>query len=88
MEPEVHFDRQPASASPTDDGDGYSFAMKTATEGHGGDDGTSSEVKYPNLLRFSEWYTGVHGYIAAVVCLWGIVANLANIVVLTRPKMV
>ena len=45
-------------------------------------------VRYPELRRFSEAYGGYHGYIAAVVCVWGIAANLANIVVLTRKHMI
>ena len=45
------------------------------------------QPKYPNLVEFSIEYAGIHGYIAAVVCVWGIVANLANIVVLTRKNM-
>ena len=43
--------------------------------------------KYPQLSDFSDEYAGIHGYIAVVVCAWGIVANLANIVVLTRKNM-
>ena len=42
---------------------------------------------YPALYQFSTEYANYHGYIAAIVCLWGIVANLANIVVLTRKNM-
>lgn len=47
----------------------------------------ASGPKYPSLYEFSNIYAGIHGYIAVVVCLWGIVANLANIVVLTRKNM-
>ena len=43
---------------------------------------------YPGLQQFSEAYFEYHGYIAAVVCVWGIAANLANIVVLTRRHMI
>ena len=42
---------------------------------------------YPALYQFSTAYANYHGYIAAIVCLWGIIANLANIVVLTRKNM-
>ena len=48
---------------------------------HGGD-GADYEPKYPALQQFSRRFADIHGYIAAVVCIWGIVANLANIVVL------
>jgi len=44
--------------------------------------------KYPGLQEFSRRYADIHGYIAAVVCIWGVIANLANIVVLTRRKMI
>jgi len=40
------------------------------------------------LIRFSEWYEGVHGYISLMVCIFGIAANVMNIVVLTRKGMV
>lgn len=39
------------------------------------------------LLEFSRFYSGIHGYVAVVICIWGIVANLANVAVLTRRKM-
>ncbi|KAI0230162.1 Sex peptide receptor, partial [Lamellibrachia satsuma] len=39
------------------------------------------------LYEFSREYATYHGYIAAIACLWGIVANIANIVVLTRKNM-
>ena len=45
-------------------------------------------LRYPELQNFSKAYVGYHGYIAAVVCVWGIAANLANIVVLTRRHMI
>lgn len=44
--------------------------------------------KYPGLQEFSRRYADIHGYIAAVVCIWGVIANLVNIVVLTRRKMI
>jgi len=40
------------------------------------------------LAIFHDWYQNYHGYLASVVCLFGIVANAANIVVLTRKNMV
>ena len=38
--------------------------------------------------RFSHWYRQYHGYLATVVCILGIIANLLNIVVLTRKNMI
>ncbi len=40
------------------------------------------------LMLFCEWYQVIHGYMAIAVCSFGIVANLMNIVVLTRKAMV
>ena len=48
---------------------------------------TTMTQHYPLLSEFSKEYASYHGYIAAIVCLWGIVANIANIVVLTRKNM-
>ncbi|XP_069140712.1 G-protein coupled receptor dmsr-1-like [Argopecten irradians] len=40
------------------------------------------------LEEFSVHYARVHGYISVFVCLFGMLANTANIVVLTRKKMI
>jgi len=40
------------------------------------------------LMTFCQWYQGVHGYLSIVVCSFGIVANLMNVIVLTRRAMV
>lgn len=34
--------------------------------------------------HFNEYYTPIHGYISLIVCVFGIIANILNIVVLTR----
>lgn len=39
------------------------------------------------LELFFLWYRQFHGHVAIAVCILGIVANSANIVVLTRPSM-
>jgi Serpentine type 7TM GPCR chemoreceptor Srw len=39
------------------------------------------------LRAFHDWYRMYHGYLSAVVCTFGIVANIANIIVLTRRSM-
>ena len=39
------------------------------------------------LMSFCQWYQGVHGYLSIVVCSFGIVANLMNVIVLTRRAM-
>lgn len=39
----------------------------------------------PNLLvTFADYYKPIHGYLSLLVCIFGIFANLLNIVVLTR----
>ena len=40
------------------------------------------------LETFSLWYRNYHGYLATVVCAFGILANILNIVVLTRKNMI
>lgn len=40
------------------------------------------------LDRISASYQGVHGYVSTTVCVFGIVSNVMNIVVLTRRSMI
>jgi hypothetical protein len=42
---------------------------------------------FDRLREFHDWYRAYHGYLATVVCALGIVANVVNIVVLTRRSM-
>jgi len=39
------------------------------------------------LEQFSRWYSGVHGYLCIAVCIFGIISNILNIVVLTNRRM-
>lgn len=39
------------------------------------------------LFTFHNWYNFYHGYLACVVCVFGVVANIFNIIVLTRKNM-
>lgn len=58
---------------------------------------TSSNASAPNddqqnealayLVIFNKWYQGVHGYLSIVVCVFGILSNIINIIVLTRKPM-
>ena len=41
-----------------------------------------------SLYEFSEWYAKYHGYVSLVVCIYGIVTNVFNIMVLTRKNMI
>ena len=61
--------------------------------GDGGGGGSDDEPPYfyagaRELHAFHDWYQNYHGYLAAAVCLFGIVANGLNIVVLTRRNMI
>ncbi len=40
------------------------------------------------LKWFSAKYQGIHGYVSIVVCVFGIVLNIMNIVVLTQKNMI
>ena len=40
-----------------------------------------------NLADFSKNYDSMHGYMCLAICIFGAVANLLNIVVLTRKEM-
>ena len=40
------------------------------------------------LVKFSQWYQAIHGYVCIVVCSFGIAANIMNVIVLTRRNMV
>ncbi|ESO03781.1 hypothetical protein HELRODRAFT_80150 [Helobdella robusta] len=42
---------------------------------------------YTSFRHATDQYSSIHGYVASFVCCWGIPANLATILVLTRPKM-
>lgn len=41
----------------------------------------------PKLKQFEAYYKPIHGYLAACVCVFGVIANILNIVVLTRKNM-
>ena len=40
-----------------------------------------------SLKNFSDWYASYHGYVSLVVCAYGIISNIFNILVLTRKNM-
>lgn len=53
-----------------------------------------SQIKRPQpyygdqLYRFRNCYSEVHGYLSLIVCTFGIIANILNIIVLTRKHMI
>ncbi|KAL4231274.1 G-protein coupled receptor [Mactra antiquata] len=44
-------------------------------------------VSYKNLQTLKLRYAEIHGYISVIVCVFGIIANIANIVVLNKKHM-
>ncbi|ODM90490.1 hypothetical protein Ocin01_16192 [Orchesella cincta] len=40
------------------------------------------------LKAFGDAYRGIHGYASLVVCLFGSIANILNLIVLTRREMI
>lgn len=40
------------------------------------------------LHTFSSWYSDIHGYVAIVICIFGIMTNICNVVVLRDKKLV
>ncbi len=40
------------------------------------------------LQQFSTWYQSIHGYLSVFVCLFGIISNTMNIIVLTQKEMI
>lgn len=54
--------------------------------------GMQDDVDYPYfgdyLAQFQRGYGSIHGYISFAVCLFGITANVLNIIVLTRKNMI
>ena len=45
------------------------------------------EERLSLLASYAVWYAAYHGYVSVVVCAVGIVGNIFNVVVLTRPHM-
>ncbi|KAH7724717.1 Protein DMSR-4 [Aphelenchoides avenae] len=50
-------------------------------------DDPSTQAFLTGLQRFSSVYTQVHRYACMVICIFGVLANLIHIVVLTRPRL-
>lgn len=58
--------------------DFYPYLNGTFDEG----DGLTSYGRV--LFRFKRFYVPIHGYLAIIVCVFGMITNFANIIVLTR----
>lgn len=79
-----------------DDGDGgidYNYYSPTESWAMQGDDKdevaeTPTTTTRYGIAQLGLWYSTVHAYVALAVCAWGVAANLANIIVLTRPSMI
>jgi len=64
------------------------MAAEDAVGRHGNMTSSSDDgALYQQLEMFFLWYRQYHGHVAVAVCVAGIIANSANIVVLTRPSM-
>lgn len=50
--------------------------------------GIASSETVRGLHEFNNWYGRIHGYVAVAVCLFGVLSNSANIIVLTRRNMI
>ncbi|XP_076461655.1 G-protein coupled receptor dmsr-1-like [Babylonia areolata] len=50
--------------------------------------GVISNGTMQGLWAFSGSYSAVHGYVSTAVCLFGLMSNTANIIVLTRKNMI
>lgn len=48
----------------------------------------SNDETYFKLKRFYDVYNPIHSYVSLAICIFGIPANIANCVVLTRPSMI
>lgn len=48
---------------------------------------SQNNCTYSHISLFRAKYSIIHGYLATILCIGGIVANIANIIVLSRPKM-
>ncbi len=40
------------------------------------------------LYKFHNWYAKYHGFVSILVCIYGIITNIFNIIVLTRKNMI
>ncbi len=47
-----------------------------------------NNIECSGLIKFANAYRPIHGYLAALIIVFGIPFNLLNIVVLTRPKLI
>ncbi|CAH1782574.1 unnamed protein product, partial [Owenia fusiformis] len=65
---------------------GYDVILNYSTAGPSNNDGGSSEIS--GLKKFGEAYGSVHGYLSVAVCIFGLICNSANIIVLTRKNMI
>lgn len=43
---------------------------------------------FHGIVRYSEAYSLLHGYLSLIICIFGITSNLFNIIVLTRKHMI
>lgn len=49
---------------------------------------TAENETMSNLMEFTQWYQGFHGYISIIVCVFGVIFNIMTVVVLTQKTMI
>jgi len=69
------------------DGGGGLLLVRTTMTSHDVTKALANDDALSALVRFSRWYSGVHGYLCIAVCVFGIVSNILNIVVLTDRRI-
>ena len=52
------------------------------------DNNNYENVDLPVLYRLVSFYKPIHGYLALIVCVYGIIANALNVIVLTKKAMI
>ncbi|XP_052819862.1 G-protein coupled receptor dmsr-1-like [Mya arenaria] len=65
----------------------YDYENSTITPGKMGNY-VMGAPEAPALQTFENSYKPIHGYLAAIVCVFGVLANVLNIIVLTRKNMI
>lgn len=72
-----------------------SVTMSIGINGHFGSNETAYTIENaitqppdPGFQEFSEQYSNYHGYVSGAICIFGVISNILNIIVLTRRHMI
>ena len=69
-------------------GDVTTAASNTSVCLQSNSNATANEIALTPLMEFGLGYAKIHGYLSVVVCLFGLIANIVNVIVLTRKNMI